>query len=75
MQPDGSGNDSDSVEVPRALCSRLLYHLTEQPMIGDTDAVIDGIVHEELDAVCSGIRTGEEAAGIIQSRVSIYLSE
>ena len=75
MQSDGSGNDSDSVEIPRALCSRLLYHLTEQPMIGDTDAVIDGIVHEELDAVCSGIRTGEEAAGIIQSRVSIYLSE
>lgn len=75
IQSDGSGNDNDSVGVPRALCERLFCHLTELPAIGNTDAVIDGIVNEELDAVYNGIRTKEEAAEIIQSRVSIYLSE
>lgn len=75
IQSDGNGKDGSSIAVSESLCNRLLYHLTELPVIGDTDAVIDGIVHEELDAVYNGIRTKEEAAEIIQSRVSIYLSE
>ncbi|MBE6658154.1 MAG: hypothetical protein E7604_06900 [Ruminococcaceae bacterium] len=72
---DGNEKDRSSIAVSEVLCSRLLYHLTALPTIGNTDTVIDGIVNEELDAVYHGIRTKEEAAEIIQSRVSIYLSE
>jgi len=68
-------NDGSCAVFAEALCSRLFRHLTEMPAIGRTDAVIDGIIDEELSAVTAGIRTKEDAAKIIQSRVSIYLSE
>ena len=36
---------------------------------------IDNIIKEEYSAVISGEKTGEECADILQSRISIYLSE
>lgn len=39
------------------------------------DSVVQNILDEELSAVTAGIRTKEDAAKIIQSHVSIYLSE
>ena len=37
--------------------------------------VVDDIVYEEAEAVMAGERSPEDAAKIIQNRVSIYLSE
>ena len=42
---------------------------------GKADSVVQSILDEELSAVTAGIRTKEDASKIIQSRVSIYLSE
>ena len=41
----------------------------------DTDAVISGIVEEELSAYRAGVRSLEDASRMIQSRVQIYLYE
>ena len=39
-----------------------------------TDKIID-IIHEEVAPVWAGDRTAEQAADIIQNRVSVYMSE
>ena len=39
------------------------------------DSAVYSIVAEEADAFYSGIRTAEEAAKLIQSRVQTYLAE
>ncbi len=41
----------------------------------DINATIGDIIHEELSAYTAGVRTLEEAAKIIQSRVFIYINE
>lgn len=39
------------------------------------DAVIMDIIREEADSFFQGQRTAEDAAGLIQNRVQLYLSE
>ena len=63
------------------------YHLTEDEvsrvrtalesatLLGAYDTMIWSIVKEEADIFLGGARTAEETAKIIQSRVSIYMSE
>ena len=50
----------------------LLFHM---PLVGLTDETIEKIVIDEISAYSNGVRSVEEAAEIIQSRVSTYLSE
>lgn len=46
-----------------------------RPMTTATDSVIMGIISEESAAFFAGQKTAEQVAEIIQSRVSIYVSE
>lgn len=55
--------------------NRILVFLLSSDYCGKADSVVQNILDEELSVVTAGIRTKEEAAEIIQSRVSIYLSE
>ena len=54
---------------------RLFSFFTQTPGRTEPEPVIASIVNEELSAVTAGVRSAADAAAIIQSRVSIYLSE
>lgn len=62
-----SSTDEDREEI-REILSHIYVYNTEQQEIG-------AIISEEAKSVFSGAKTPEQAAEIIQSRVSIYLSE
>ncbi|MBQ8577170.1 MAG: hypothetical protein IJ449_04275 [Clostridia bacterium] len=53
----------------------MLDYLCTSTMRGAGDTVIRTILEEELSYVSQGVRTTEEAAKIIQSRVWIYVNE
>ena len=45
------------------------------PLTKSVQVEVSDIINEEISAYLSGIRTAEDCAGIIQSRVSIWLAE
>ena len=45
------------------------------PLTKSVKTEVADIINEEISAYLSGIRTAEDCAGIIQSRVSIWLAE
>ncbi|MBQ8576684.1 MAG: extracellular solute-binding protein [Clostridia bacterium] len=53
----------------------LLSYVCDSKMRGAGDTVIRGIIEEELSYAESGVRTVDEAAKMIQSRVFIYINE
>ena len=55
--------------------NQILDFLLSSDYCGKADSVVQNILDEELSAVTAGIRNKEDSAKIIQSRVSIYLSE
>jgi hypothetical protein len=59
-------------EESAALLRGLLY---TDSMYGGYDGVITPIIQEEASAFLSGDQSAEETTALIQSRVSIYLSE
>ncbi len=69
------GVNAGEVFVSDAMCREMHDFLTGSDVRGAPDITIETIIDEELSAVQSGIRSREEAAKIIQSRASIYLSE
>ena len=52
-----------------------LDNIAGQPVSTISDDVIADILAEEITSFFGGAKTAEECAGVIQSRVSIYLSE
>ena len=63
------------VEVPVPERDAILSYLCDSSMRGAGDTVIRSIIEEELSYAAQGVRTVEEAAKIIQSRVFIYINE
>jgi hypothetical protein len=52
-----------------------LDNIAGQPISTLSDDVIADILSEEITSFFGGTKTAEECARVIQSRVSIYLSE
>jgi hypothetical protein len=52
-----------------------LDNIAGQPISTLSDDVIADILSEEITSFFGGAKTAEECARVIQSRVSIYLSE
>ncbi len=67
--------NATEVYITQTQCDEVLDFLCGTSVCGAPDTVIESIIDEELSAVDAGIRTREEAVKMIQSRVSIYLSE
>lgn len=61
--------------VDDAVQKQILDDFMGDTMIGGSDPVIDAMIVEEMSAADAGVRSYEEAAEILDSRVSIYLNE
>lgn len=64
---EGKGTDS--------VFSRILQLIESAKAVSSTDIQIESMVHEEVLTCFSGEKTAEEAARMIQDRVSTYLEE
>ena len=54
---------------------RYIDYLSSVDTIWQADTTVSDIIDEEISAFTSGAKSAEETAQIIQSKVSIYLSE
>lgn len=61
--------------VDDAVQKQILGDFMGDTMIGGSDPVIDAMIVEEMSAADAGVHSYEEAAEILDSRVSIYLNE
>ncbi len=63
------------IHVPKETMDRVLSKITDRSARTAGDGTIRSIIEEELSAASDGVRSIEEAAKIIQSRVFIYINE
>ena len=68
-------NYSADIMVLKPEHDALVSYVCDSKMRGAGDTVIRGIIEEELSYAESGVRSVDEAAKIIQSRVFIYINE
>ena len=73
--PSEVWDDDKTFTLPQDIKDKLRDYIMDAKVDIYYPLVVDDIVYEEAEAVMAGERSPEDAAKIIQNRVSIYLSE
>lgn len=63
------------IHVTEEECAAMISYFSDTTARGIYDKTIRAIVDEELSAAAAGVRSTEEAGGIMKSRIWIYLNE